>query len=111
MDELGDDEVEYGSSASQWEKAGLQDPPPPQKKRFGHWKYHPIIKMTKAKTPRFQPLQRHDKCNRLLGGTNVREMGRLKLQRVVVKGGRFEVINGFEEVRCVGVSGDVSSEG
>ena len=29
----------------------------------------------------------------------------------MVKGGGFEVSNGLEEVRCVGVSGDVSSEG
>ena len=30
---------------------------------------------------------------------------------MVVKGGGFEVSNGFEEVQHVGISGDVSSEG
>ena len=48
-------------------------------------------------------------------GTNDRDRGRLNARfincRVVVKGGEFEVGNGFEDVGCVGVSGDISSEG
>ena len=55
MDELGDEEAELGSSAGQWEKVGLQE----QKNWFGHWKYFPIIKMTKDPA-----LPKTRECNR-----------------------------------------------
>ena len=70
MDELGDEEAELITSWSM-EKGR----PTRIKNWFDHWKYHPIIKMTRTKDPA------HSKISIIGGdrdmGTNDRETGRI----------------------------------